>query len=207
MVIADSRSDAVAETQLLTRARAGDAEAYCQLAQACETRLFRQAIALGHDPCTAEDLVAETLIAAWTSLVRYNSSCRFSTWLYAILLHRHHKLIRRERSRPLSLSQMPIADANAPERMLERLPASDPTPADRAAQNDAGAALRRLVDALPTKHRQVVLLRFFQDASLAEIAAVLRCSVGTVKSRLHHALDKLRHMEPAVNLSNTKRDT
>jgi len=48
---------------------------------------------------------------------------------------------------------------------------------------------------LPAKHRQVVLLRFFEDASLPDIAAVLGCSVGTVKSRLHHALEKLRKMK------------
>ena len=57
---------------------------------------------------------------------------------------------------------------------------------------------------LPDKHRQIMLLRFFEDASLPDMAAVLGCSVGTVKSRLHHALEKLRKMK--MNLSELKGD-
>ena len=48
---------------------------------------------------------------------------------------------------------------------------------------------------LPEKHREIIQLRFFEDASLPDMAAVLGCSVGTVKSRLHHALEKLRKMK------------
>ena len=61
--------------------------------------------------------------------------------------------------------------------------------------------MRQAVEALPQKHQQVVLLRFFEDASLPEIAALLGCSVGTVKSRLHYALEKLRELQQGVNLS------
>ena len=63
------------------------------------------------------------------------------------------------------------------------------------------------MESLPEKHRQVVLLRFFEDASLEEIAGALDCSVGTVKSRLHHALEKLRRMKNSVNFSEWRRDT
>jgi RNA polymerase sigma-70 factor (ECF subfamily) len=55
---------------------------------------------------------------------------------------------------------------------------------------------------LPEKHREIIQLRFFEDASLPDMAAVLGCSVGTVKSRLHHALEKLRKMK--LNLPDTK---
>jgi RNA polymerase sigma-70 factor, ECF subfamily len=67
--------------------------------------------------------------------------------------------------------------------------------------------LREAVQALPEKHRQVVQLRFFKDAALPEIAMALGLSVGTIKSRLHHALKKLRKMESIVNLSNSAGDT
>ena len=74
-------------------------------------------------------------------------------------------------------------------------------------RNEAGHKLRRAVEALPEKHQRVVLLRFFEEASLLEIAAVLNCSVGTVKSRLHYALEKLRELQHAVNLSELRRYT
>ncbi len=72
------------------------------------------------------------------------------------------------------------------------------------AQNETAARLRQYLELLPEKHRQVILLRFFEDASLPDMAAVLGCSVGTVKSRLHHALEKLRKMK--MNLSDLKGD-
>jgi RNA polymerase sigma-70 factor (ECF subfamily) len=56
------------------------------------------------------------------------------------------------------------------------------------------------VASLPEEHRLVVELRFFAGATLDEIAAALGCPLGTVKSRLHHALEKLRQMNLAVNL-------
>ena len=90
----------VDSSELLTRARAGDTLAFCDLAAQCEARLLQQARGLTRDLSTAEDLVSETLIEAWRSLRRYDGTCRFSTWLFAILLHRHHKHLRRARSRP-----------------------------------------------------------------------------------------------------------
>ena len=60
---------------------------------------------------------------------------------------------------------------------------------------------------MPEKHQQVVLLRFFEDASLPEIAGLLGCSVGTVKSRLHYGLEKLRESQHGVNLSELWGDT
>jgi RNA polymerase sigma-70 factor (ECF subfamily) len=72
-------------------------------------------------------------------------------------------------------------------------------------QNEFSTRLRECVDRLPERHRRVILLRFFQDASLPDMARVLGCSVGTVKSRLYHALEKLRKMK--MNLPELKGDT
>src|SRR5262245_10992358 len=100
MVIADVPVEASTEKDLLVRARNGQADAFCRLIHPLQTRLFRQAMMLCGDTHAAEDLVSETLVEAWKSLARYNATCRFSTWLYAILLHRHQKAVRRARSRP-----------------------------------------------------------------------------------------------------------
>ena len=166
------------------RARAGEAEAFCHLTEPLQTRLLRQAAALSGDLSTAEDLVAETLAEAWTSLARYDESCRFSTWLYAILLHRHQKWKRRARSRPAALAWLPFFDA---------------------ARNETSALMRECVGRLPEKHRRIILLRFYEDASLQDMAQVLGCPVGTVKSRLHHALEKLRGIK--MNLPEMRGDT
>lgn len=201
MVITDDHL----EPQLLRSAREGDAPSFCRLVEPLQTRLFRQAVALCGDLTTAEDLVSETLIEAWKSLSRYNETCRLSTWLYSILLHRYQKSVRRARSRPISLAVLPPFDAGELRKQQERVPSPDISPAEAVSQHELLGQLTECIHRLPEKHRQVVLLRFFEDAALPDIAAVLGCSLGTVKSRLHHALDKLRKMK--MNLPNTKGDT
>ncbi|MGA2247921.1 MAG: RNA polymerase sigma factor [Verrucomicrobiota bacterium] len=187
-------------SKLLSRACSGDCDAYSLLTEPLQARLLRQAAALAGDVSTAEDLVSETLVEAWeSSLPRYNQSCRLSTWLYAILLHRHHHALRRARSRPISLAGLPFFEAQGLAGQQMNLPSPEPSPANAVAQNEASARVRQWVERLPDKHRQVIWLRFFEDALLPDMAAVLGCSVGTVKSRLHHALDKLRKMK--MNLS------
>jgi RNA polymerase sigma-70 factor (ECF subfamily) len=204
MLITDDRTDAAATGELLSRARAGDAPAFCRLTAPLQARLLRQAAALAGDLSAAEDLVSETLVEAWKSLDRYDQSCRLSTWLYAILLHRRQKMARRARSRPLSLAWLPAFERDDLAVRHENLPSPEPSPSDNAAQNDISARLRQGIDRLPGKLRRVILLRFFEDASLPDIARVLDCPVGTVKSRLHHALEKLRKMK--MNLPEMRGD-
>jgi RNA polymerase sigma-70 factor (ECF subfamily) len=205
MAITDERTEAAATGDLLRRARAGDAPAFCRLTGPLQARLLRQAAALAGDLSAAEDLVSETLVEAWKSLDRYDETCRLSTWLYAILLHRRQKLARRARSRPLSLAWLPAFQRDNWAARQENLPSPEPSPSDNAEQSEISLRLRQCIDRLPGKHRRVILLRFFEDASLANMARVLGCSVGTVKSRLHHALEKLRKMK--MNLPETKGDT
>ena len=204
MVITDDRAESTAPGELLRRARAGDAPAFCRLAEPLQARLLRQAAALAGDLSVAEDLVSETLIEAWKSLDRYDESCRFSTWLYAILLHRRQKLARRARSRPLALAWLPAFRRDDLAARQENLPSPEPSPSECAARNETAAWLRQCVNRLPERHRRVILLRFFEDASLPDMALVLGCPVGTVKSRLHHALEKLRQMK--MNLPEMKGD-
>jgi RNA polymerase sigma-70 factor (ECF subfamily) len=177
------------------------------LAAEHESRLLGQARGLTRDLSAAEDLVAETLAEAWRSLARYNGACRFSTWLFAILLHRHQKALRRARSRPVPLATLPSREADQRQQAQDNLPAPGCSPVEEAIRREAADKLRQAVEALPQRHQRVVLLRFFEDASLSEIAALLDCSVGTVKSRLHYALEKLRQSQLGVNLCELWGDT
>ena len=204
MVITDVPSQPSDCRVLLSRAGAGDADAFCQLTGPLHARLLQQATALAGDVTAAEDLVSETLVEAWKSLPRYNQSCRLSTWLYAILLHRHRKSLRRARCRPVSLAWLPFFEARDLHERQASLSSPEPSPSEALARNEAGVRLRRSLEQLPPKQRQVILLRFFEDASLSDIAAVLGCSVGTVKSRLHNGLEKLRQMK--MNLRDLGRD-
>lgn len=204
MDITDAQVEMTDAGESLALSRGGSAEAFCRMIEPLQTRLLRQAVALSGDLSTAEDLVSETLVEAWKSLGRYDGSCRLSTWLYAILLHRHQKWVRRARSRPVALAGMPVFERDELMARQENVPSPEPSPAEDAARNESSARMRECIERLPEKHRQILLLRFFEDASLPDMAQVLGCPVGTVKSRLHHALEKLREMK--MNLPERARD-
>jgi RNA polymerase sigma-70 factor (ECF subfamily) len=183
---------------LIVQARQGDGEAFGELCQQFESRLLRHAILLCGDVSLAEDLAQETFIEAWKCLGRYNERCQFLTWLCAILHNRHRRVLRRRK-----LFSMAWLGGSQPNETITRLQdrADDVfSPADSAQLREQAALVRRCVEALPAKQQQVVYLRFFVDDSLEGIAAALHCSLGTVKSRLFHALDKLRRM-PALRES------
>ena len=177
---------------LLSQARAGDSEAFGELCRAYETRLLRQALSLCGNTALAEDLAQDTLVEAWQGLHRYNGRCQFFTWLCAILLNRYRNTLRRKSLFPFFARARP--DDDEPGDLTEHLPAAEASPAEAAQSRDQAALMRRCIAALPAKHQQVIHLRFYVDDSLEGIAAALGCSVGTVKSRLFHALDKLRAM-------------
>ena len=184
------------EHELIGRAQAGEATAFQRLAEQHAARLWRCALALGKDTHWAEDLVQETLVEAWRSMARFDGRCRFSTWLYGILRHRFLKGRRHQNAAGLSAS-----DVLDQEQCIARSP-------DQSAEvSEDAQRVRRAVASLPEEHRLVVELRFFAGATLDEIAAALGCPLGTVKSRLHYALKKLRQMNFVVNLSSSSWET
>jgi RNA polymerase sigma-70 factor (ECF subfamily) len=170
-------------SDLLALAREGDVAAFSRILEAEQSRLMAQALAFCGNVHSAQDLVQETMIAAWKSLHRFNGSCRLFTWLYVILLRQH------QRSLGWFSRRLPLAT-------LEQQ--ATPDEGDGADTAEA-ELLRAMMAALPARHREVVRLRFYAGAAEAEIAAVLGISPGTVKSRLHHALEKMRRMKEKVN--------
>jgi RNA polymerase sigma-70 factor (ECF subfamily) len=183
------------ERELIERAQAGEAIAFERLAEQHAARLWRCALALGKDRHWAEDLAQETLVEAWRSLARFDGRCRFSTWLYGVLRHRFLKGRRHHNAARLS----------APDA-LGRVPCTAYTPDRSAEASEDARRVRRAVASLPEEHRLVVELRFFAGATLDEIGAALGCPLGTVKSRLHYALERLRQMDLAVNLFASSRE-
>ncbi len=184
------RSDCPSIPALLDRAQAGDADAFGVLCRAHEERLLRQALVLCGNETQAEDLAQDALVAAWRSLRRYNRQCQFFTWLCAILLNLHRKQCRNRR-----FFRWFVVSKDGDEREpWEQVADPASTPDAEVEQFDDAERMRQCIRNLPPKHQQVIHLRFYVDDSLPGIAAALGCSVGTVKSRLFNALEKLRAM-------------
>jgi RNA polymerase sigma-70 factor (ECF subfamily) len=182
-----------AETgSFLTQARNGDADAFCELCRAYETRLLRHALGLCGNASLAEDLAQDTLVEAWRCLRRFNGKCQFFTWLCAILLHRYRNVLRQKR--PVPFSALTSDQQQYLCNQSSALPDQNASPDEAAQVREEAELVRRCIQQLPLKHQQVVYLRFYVDDSLEGIASALGCSTGTVKSRLFYALEKLRAM-------------
>lgn len=175
----------------LARARQGDSEAFCELCRFFEAPLRRQAMALCGNAGDADELAQDTLVAAWQSLPRYHGRCQFLTWLTAILMHHHHRRLRRAWTRWILPQDHDSGAANP----LDNLPDEADGPDQALAQSEQAALMRQNLEHLSKKHREVIVLRFYANETMEGIAAALNCSVGTVKSRLFHALEKLRKMK------------
>ena len=180
--------DGLAASDCLSRAQAGDSEAFDRLTGPLRERLVRQAYALCRDESQAQDLAQETLMEAWKSMHRFNGQCQLETWLCSILLHRHQSLLRRAwwRTRVVSWRFGNAHNENATDPVA--------TPDEAAQLSDRSMVILATLDRLSNGQRQVIFLRFYADESLEGIAATLNCSVGTVKSRLFHGLKNLRRI-------------
>lgn len=177
---------------LLDLAQRGDAEAFGAICRSYETRLFRQSVALCGNAALAEELAQDTLVEAWKCLRRYNGRCQFFTWLCAILLNRYRNTVRQKR--PLPWSALGGRDQEEFRNKFDNATTDEALPDGVVELREQAALVRNCIAALPAKHQQVIYLRFYVDESLEGIAAAVGCSIGTVKSRLYHALEKLRGM-------------
>ena len=132
------------------------------------------AVILG-DPSEAEEATHDAVLAAWRGLDRLRDPQRVEAWFTRILVNACRDHLRRRRVRPLAVE------------LPETLPAPD-GPADPTALDE----LSRMLEGLSPEHRAVVVLRFWADLPLEEIAERTGQRTGTVKSRLHYALAYLR---------------
>jgi RNA polymerase sigma-70 factor (ECF subfamily) len=162
----------------------GEEQALAELYQRYDKPLYNYLLRLVHQPTVAEDLLQEVLLAVWQGADRFKGQSKVTTWLYRIAHNRAVSWLRQRRK----------------ETGVDDLPdlASGDDPATHAMQKWRAVQLRRALDRLSPRHRSVLELTFFLGFSYAEVAEIVDCPVGTVKSRMSHArrylLDALAKM-------------
>jgi RNA polymerase sigma-70 factor, ECF subfamily len=165
------------DRDIIERLRTGERDrAFEQLMERYEGKIFRLCCALLRNRQRAEDAAQESLVRIWKALERYDGRAALSTWIYAITRNRCLTAIERERSTE-SLSDSELASG------IEELPASEPEPA----HDDHTELLRELVELLPERLRRVLVLYYFEERSTSEVATMLNCPEGTVKTHLFRA--------------------
>jgi RNA polymerase sigma-70 factor (ECF subfamily) len=153
-------------------------EAIAALLPLYRRKVFGLAYSYLHNRDSAEDVTQEVFIKVWRALPTFDGRASLSTWIYAITRNASLSALRARRLH---------ASLSDPEVMAE---VDQSTDAPTDAEVDA-AALMRMVDALPSKQRQVVMLFYMQEQSHEEVAAMLAMPIGTVKTLLHRARARL----------------
>ncbi len=162
----------------------GDVEAFGMLYRQYEKLIFRTAFLITGNKDEAEDILQEVFISVWKSRHTFNpQKAQLSTWLHRITLNRCAREKRRKRPPSFSLEETGV---DLPDM------GNHAHPEDIVIDKQEYERLMDAMDALDTRHRSVLVLRYFNDMSYQEIADVLEVPLGTVKSRISHALSYLK---------------
>ncbi|MDE0206912.1 MAG: sigma-70 family RNA polymerase sigma factor [Candidatus Tectomicrobia bacterium] len=179
------------ERDWIQRSREGDAQAYRHLVERYQTRIYRLVSGLlGYEHGNIDDVVQEVFVKAYFSLKRFREKATFATWIYRIAVNRARDEAKRA-SRHVSLD---TSLAGETVHALQGLwnQAGNEEDDDPVASESLQRFVSQAVTALPDKLRTVVTLKDLEGLSYQEVGQILKCSVGTVKSRHSRAREKLR---------------
>jgi RNA polymerase sigma-70 factor (ECF subfamily) len=171
--------------QLVQRALAGDQQGFRELFDRYHRQVLAIAVGMTGNGDDAMDVVQETFVRAHKNLGSFLGESSFYTWLYRIAVNVAIDF-RRRRSRRAEIVQVEPIDENVSDgdRAVD--------PRTEVERRELGARILKGIDELTPEHKAAIILREIEGLSYEEISKVMRCSKGTVMSRLHYARKKLQ---------------
>lgn len=170
------------DDELITQVRGGDIKALETLYDKYKSQIYRTALAVTHDQQAAEDILQDTFLRLHANIGRLDGSVPIAPWLHRVTVNLSYNWHARGRRWVNSLEgviENLVSNTQAsPQRQAERLELRD--------------VVQKAIDTLSFNQRVVVILFYLNTFDLEEIAYILDCPVGTVKSRLHYARRNLR---------------
>lgn len=171
------------DLELISKTVTGDREAFNVLVIKYQKPLYSLLYRMVSSHDDAADLLQKTFVKAFTGLAAFEQRSTFKTWLYQIAINLA-KNTYRDRSRNVHVSIDDVIIRRNP-RTLETL-----------ITKERREQLRKALSGLPEKQRLTLLLRIQETRKFEEIAAIMKCSVGTAKANYHHAVQKLKKIMP-----------
>lgn len=180
------------DEELIERCKKGDVTAFDRLYKKYSAPLTNYIFKLLADFDRAEDLFQETFVRVLTKSHYYRPRAKFSTWVYKIATNLCYNELRRRRQLPT----VPLDDCIAEGFEKGSDIPSDPNqcPLRRVENRDLYEKVLNAMRRLPVDQRTVFSLRFYQELPYDQIAEILNCPLGTVKSRMHNAVRKLQNL-------------
>src|SRR5712691_1344760 len=178
---------ATSDEQIVERALTGDAEAFGEIVQRWERRIFALALGMLGREEDARDATQETFLAAFRNLRAFRGEAKVSSWLHRIAVNQC--ITRQRRAKVRNESALETEEEKHASSFSAPIQYS---PARVAEGRETTVAVRRAVNSLPIDLRQVVVMKEFEELTFREIADALDLPLSTVKSRLYTALKQLQ---------------
>lgn len=176
------------EEELLARVRRGDREAFAELVEPYQGRVYAAVKRLVGNPEDAAELAQEAILRAFWKVTGFHGRSHFYTWLYRIAMNlAYRRLVQRRRE---SLEGAGVLSAGAGEEgppPQPQVPSAAPSPRQEVADREQQALVRQALSQLKPDDFQILVLREFEELSYEQIARRLQIPEGTVMSRLHRA--------------------
>ena len=169
--------------RLIERCRVGDSSAIEHFVQTYQQDIYRLALSILDDSTEAEDATQDALLAALRSLDSFRGASSLTTWLYSITVNICRTRLQRRKRRERLIEIL--------EGILRFYKTRQPTIEEHAIQNESNKALWQAIHDMNAKHRIPIVLRYYHDLSVTEIANILQIPEGTVHSRLNTARKQL----------------
>jgi RNA polymerase sigma-70 factor, ECF subfamily len=171
----------ISDEELVERCRSGDRDAFELLFTRHRDSVYNLALGISRSAETAEDITQEVFVRAYIGLSGFRGRAKLTTWLYRIAVNQALRT-RSVRSRRADKEQ-PMEDVVLPSR--------EPEPEQAAERAEMEESVRRAIRELSPAQRAVVSLRYIEGLDLAEVAEIMGSPLGTIKSRIHHALKSM----------------
>lgn len=187
------------DQQLVERARNGDTRAFDLLVKKYQHKIIGLIGRYVHDHSEVQDVAQEAFIKAYRALGSFRAESAFYTWMYRIAINtaKNH-LVSRSRRPPgsdLDMSDAEILDHSGRLSDIE-------TPEAAMARDQLEAAVFEAIDALPDDLRTAITLREMDGLAYEDIANIMECPVGTVRSRIFRAREAVdQHIQPFITTS------
>lgn len=192
----DSVTDQELDRTCLQRLRAGDSAALEELVDRHSDLMFSLASRIVGNTTEAEEVLQETWLQAWRRAAQYDAA-RGSVGAWLVTITRSRALDRLRSARSRSRAE----EAAGGEAVRAAAAPATPDATAHAEQRELSARVNRALTSLDARHREVMLLAYFQGLSQSEIAARLAAPLGTVKSWMRQALARLRELVPEEECS------
>lgn len=176
------------EQEMISSCKKGDRSAFDFLMEKYQKQVFNIAYGMLSDYEDASDATQEVFFRVFKSISLFKGESSFTTWIYRICSNVCNDILRKRQKRGFSVS----IDSDEENDSIVQIVSDEPTPEERVEINERQRAVWAAINELPSKYKEIIVYSDMQQLSYDEIAEILKCPKGTVRSRLNRARNALR---------------